>query len=248
MSSRPYLMSTAASLRRFGISDYNGFDFSTRCRNRRKMTPEKIRRLLLTYLHNVIIPNAMLSKKATTQVDPNELVKEIRKAVDYSMTLGRDRVDREAFKLFKEDAAKDGWWDKNVRRPVYYYVLDRSYCKRKGCFAKDKMARSRRWTVERYAKDRIPKRLLKLYAHPGTPALNELVEAYRKDASVADYTTAEFKERFGCSNRTIQKFKAFIRERTERNTLGLSISERRTRKAKDAAGTEGTERPFAGIA
>lgn len=236
MGSRPYLLSTRDTLRKYGILDYEGYDFSMGRRNRRKYTEETMKKLMLEYLFRVIVPNAIIAKGRIPYSGRKEAVRDVLRALAYAMTDRRSAVDREAFKLMLAKE-KDGWYFEKVVMPFHYYAFDLSYSRKKRKFADERMPGERRWDINRYVEEKMRGRR-KRFVHSDTPALNELVSAYAADRSVAGYTTAQFKARFGCSNRTITKFKAYVREREAYGKDGcFLVMPRPKRRVKNGPGT-----------
>lgn len=232
-STRPYLLSTADTLRKFGILDYDGFDFSMRRDRHRNYRAPIIAKLVLQYLYETIVPNAIVAKRSGKYVE----WRDVMRALEYAMTYGKSSESVEAFNDFYH-AHKSDWFEEHVKRPVKFYAFDTPYSRKTGEFSAEQLPKDRRWTIERYAREKMDTRKLKPYGHTRTPALNELVTAYSKDRSVADLTTAEFKERFGCSNYTIAKFKAYLREREAKGADSSSLVLPRAQgRKKDAADT-----------
>lgn len=240
MANKPYLLSTSATLRKFGILDYDGYDFSMGRRNRRKYTPETMKKLVRHFLYDVIVPNALIAKRVLdfpTEDSRKEFRKEILKALAYAMTNGRPRVDAETFKMFIDREGKQ-WYFETVSKPLLFYVFDIPYGKNRQKFAGERMPKERRWNLRGFLTKRKDTSKLRPYGHTATPALNELINAYSKDRSVADLTTSEFMERFKCSKRTVTKFRTYIRERKQEGKDGSFLVTPRPQRRIEDAGTE----------
>lgn len=231
MSNRkPYLLSTTATLRRFKILDYDGYDFTLKPGRRRSYTAKAVPKLVLENLYGIIIPNAIVAKRSGKYVE----WKDIMVALQYSMTHGKAKGSTEAWQEFFK-TRKEDWFPDHVRRPVHFFALDIPWNGKKKQFSTERLPGCRRWTIERFVREKMDVSKLKPYGNRKTPALNELISAYAADRSVAEYTTAEFKERFRCSNRTITKFKAYLKERETRGMYSSSlVLPRPQRRMKDA--------------
>lgn len=237
MASRPYLLSTSATLRKFRILDYDGYDFSMRRANRRKYTDRTMKKLVLQYLYGVIVPNAIIAKGSFCHSAKRELNGDVMRALGYAMTAGRSREDREAFKLFFE-SEKNGWYFEHVTRPVHFFVLDLAYSRKKQRFADECLPEDRRWDIHRYVLEKLDTRGLRKYEHTGTPALNRLINAYARDRDLALCSRAQLRERFGCSNDTIGKFRAYLAERSGNGIPdSFLVIPRKERSNDHAAGT-----------
>lgn len=240
MEHRPFLLSTAATLREYGILDYDGFDFSIGRLSRRKYTVDSMKRLVKKYLYSVIVPNILILKDYLNFGDRkvrNMLYRETLKALGYAMRQGRNRPDRDDFRNMTK-SEHTGWMFEKIYKPLNYYAFDLSFNKKERRWASEIKPGKDRITLHRYVEEHMDKRKLKKFGHTGTPALNELINAYARDRKVADYTIAQFKERFGCSTYTIAKFKAYLREREGKGKVAsFLVNERPHGRKKHGAET-----------
>lgn len=235
MARKPYLLSTAATLRKFGILDYDGYDFSMRRDRHRSYRAPIIKKLILEFLYETIVPNAIIAKQSGRYIE----WKDAMTALEYAMTKGKSKESVDAFNDFYK-AHKADWFFTHVKRPVKFYAFDTPFNTKTGEFSVNRLPEARRWTIDRYVMERMDYRKLERFAYTATPALNVLINAYARDRKVAELTTAEFKERFGCSNYTISKFKTYLRERETEGKDGSFLVKTRPHRRKEDAGTEKT--------
>ena len=209
--SKPFLLSTTATLEKFGILDYEGFDFTWDHRSHRTYTKDRIRYIVGEVLHRCIIPNAIVAKQAGHQIPPNEP----GIALKYAMTHNKPQRMVDEWRQFVEENKE--WMECAVTHPIKFYVYDTLFDKETNLYRKEKVSRKRRYTVDKYVKRAFRKKRdrikLKVYANVSSPALNGLINAYSADRKVGDMTCRAIAERFKVAVNTANKFKKWLKQR-----------------------------------
>lgn len=209
--SKPFLLSTTATLEKFGILDYEGFDFTWDHRSHRRYSKKMIKGIASEVLHRCIIPNAIIAKQSGNDIPR----KEAAVALKYAMTHGKPDSMVEDWKTFVEENKE--WVECAINRPVQFYIHDISYDKKNNLYRKERIPAKRRYTVDKYVnkafrkkRDRIK---LKMYANASSPALNGLINAYSADRKVGELTCRAIADRFKVSVNTANKFKKWLKQR-----------------------------------
>ena len=129
MARKPYLLSTAATLREFGILDYDGYDFSMRRDRHRSYRAPVLKKLILEFLYETIVPNAIIAKQSGRYIE----WKDAMTALEYAMTKGKSKESVDAFNDFYK-AHKADWFFTHVKRPVKFYAFDTPFNTKTGEF------------------------------------------------------------------------------------------------------------------
>lgn len=225
---KPYLLSTTATLEKFGILYYDGYDFTWSRKLHRGYSPGKIKAVAAEVMHMFILPNAVIAKISGRHVGR----KDCGDALNYAMTHGMPEETVKAWADFKE-AERDGWMTNAIMNPVRMFALDISVDRKTGKthpIPPDNAYDIRKYVMCRITSRRQQKRL-RPYGNATSPALNALIDAFAKDRNVAKMTRADMCSKFGVSTHTVAKFNRWLKQRRDRGVPdNFLVMPRKTRK------------------
>lgn len=208
----PYLLSTTKTLARAQRYYYRYFDFHFNCRkNREYYSVENARVNMTKQWHNVIIPNAILSRESGKPATWADAIG----ALAYSMTSGKLTSAVLAWdSLLKEEAALPK--EQRVWRKYYksflYYGLGQAINKDGFVYQlpKAKMITSMAY-FNRNWKLMSRKNPIDCWECPWN-ALNRMVNEFDKDRSIRSLTQRELSERFNISMTSATMFRRWVKQ------------------------------------
>lgn len=215
ISRKPYLLSTTATLKKAGVLDYDGDDFSWNRDSHRDFTKRTVARVAKDLVKGVIIPNALIMKGAGLKVTK----KDAADALVYAMTSRKTKRAAEAWSEFRDVQRKmgtTGWFYMEFNRQLAWYVNDLPYSRKSRSVSSRKMPRKLRMDLNRYVSDELSeglKRKLRKYEHTNSPSLNRLVAAYGRDRKVASLSARKLMAEFHVTRKTADRFRTWLRQR-----------------------------------
>lgn len=232
----PTLVSTRATLAYGKILDYDGYDFTFKCRAKRriKYSDVNITNIVRDYLNGIILPNALILKDAGIII-PYE---EVGIALRYCMVTGKSKENIEYWENCKKAQNFPAWFDHVVGVPVEYYIHNHPKDKNKKIIMDKILPDSMKATLKSYLQHEIRKHFtwtqhLKPFKHTTTKGINKLVNAYAEDRSIEHLSNKELVERFKVSDHTIAKFHQWLKQRAAKGIdYQYTVVERKYEKVK----------------
>ena len=193
---RHWLLSTEKTLRHFGIKNYRGKSFSWNKEWNRNPTDKSIWFAFKRAFNHVIIPNALIAVDAGFDVTE----KECEDALAY--LFARDTKCSARYNtwlaMVRRGGNPDAWMERNVHRPFRLFVHGQL---KDGKFVKKEY----KYTLEKYLKKPGVDAAVKdnPEVKSSSPKRDMLVEAIRKDPSIAAMGYREIMEKFGIGKKSI---------------------------------------------
>ena len=193
---RHWLLSTEKTLRHFGIKSYRGKSFSWNVDWNKHPTEKSIWLAFKRAFNHVIIPNALIAMDAGFDVSENDCTK----ALTYLFARDTKRSPRyDAWTVMVNRGGNpEAWLERNIYRPFRLFVHGQL---KDGKFVKKEY----KYTLEKYL--RKPGVDVAVKDNPevksSSPKRDMLVEAIRKDPSIAAMGYREIMEKFGIRKRSI---------------------------------------------
>ena len=237
--SKPFLLSTTATLEKFGILDYDFYDFSWDRKKHSNYREDRIKAIVSEVVHMVIVPNGIIAKQSGQYASPHDC----QDALEYAMTHGIPEATVSMWKAWK--AANIEWMKKAVGRPFRLFCMDTPFDRKTGKYLETRIREKSRYDIRKYVERKITSRRqlasLRWYVHGRSPALNRLVNAYSVDRKMASLKNREIIERYGVSSDTVSKFRKWLSERREKGIPEEFIVHRRKEREheKDEGDTAG---------
>lgn len=195
---RHWLLSTEKTLRHFGIKSYRGKSFSWNKDWNRSPTDKSIWLAFKRAFNHVIIPNALIAMDAGHEVS----LEDASKALVFLFLRKTGSIYRKPVwdKMVTANGTAEGdaWVERNINRPFRLFVYGQL---KDGKFVKKEY----KYTLEKYLKK--PGVDAAVRDNPevksSSPKRDMLVEAIRKDPSIAEMGYREIMEKFGIGKKSI---------------------------------------------
>lgn len=231
---RPYLLSTRATLGKFHVDSYEGYDFTWKAGTHRSYTENSMKGIAKYIWTRVIIPNAMIVKGTGRYIDP----KDAAEAIAYAMTHGKSEKSAGYWRKSFQGKAGEGfpemeWFGSELARPLHLYALDETWDSKEGKYRDGKIPPGRRYDLNGYLATRKWKTWPPRLRNKRTPALNRIINAFAEDRSIGDLTASEIRDRFGCSSRTAYRFLGWLEPLKKSGMASSALIARRDCNEKD---------------
>lgn len=240
--SKPFLLSTTATLEKFGILDYDFYDFSWDRKKHSNYREDRIKAIVSEVVHMVIVPNGIIAKQSGRYPAP----KDCQDAVEYAMTHGMPKKTAEMWAGWKKREME--WMKASIGRPFRLFCMDMSFDRKTGKYRETRIKESSRYDIRKYVRHKITSRRqlasLRWYVHGSSPALNRLVNAYSSDRGIPSMRNDEIMSRYGVSKRTVTKFRKWLSQRREKRIpdeflVPIRKETRNEKHERDTAGMPG---------
>ena len=178
--SLPYLLSTTKTLARCKRYYYDGFDFKFSSKRNRDCYTERNVRINITRMwHNIIIPNAIISRENDCPATFHEAIE----ALNYAMSHGKTKRSLAAWNSVCEQERKISGSTESIvfkfRRSFYYYALGMGATKDGLLY---NLPKNKAYTVDTYMSDKKVRRFIyrtaKVWMCPWED-LNDLVYRFK---------------------------------------------------------------------
>lgn len=178
--SLPYLLSTTKTLARCKRYYYDGFDFKFSSKRNRDCYTERNVRINITRMwHNIIIPNAIISRENDCPATFHEAIE----ALNYAMSHGKTKRSLAAWNSVCEQERKISGSPESIvfkfRRSFYYYALGMGATKDGLLY---NLPKNKAYTVDTYMSDKKVRRFIyrtaKVWMCPWED-LNDLVYRFK---------------------------------------------------------------------